>query len=95
MTELIAVHDVILRAELHPREREMLQHLALKLSAPEVPGEDLLCLPCASVDTSHPFYLQVETFMPGDTTTITVQIPHHYVFVISGVRARRSIGFTA
>jgi len=95
MRELVAVHDVILRADLPAREREMLSHFTLKLVAAHTSGEDLLCLPCISIDASHPFYLRVETFVPGDSDAMTVHIPHHYVFLISGAEARRSIGFTA
>ena len=95
MKSLVAVHDVILRADLPPRERELLSHLAIKLTAPDLPGQELLCLPCTRIDTSHHVYLQLETFRPDDEVTVEIQIPHQYVLLISGSESRRTIGFMA
>jgi hypothetical protein len=64
-----------------------------RIAAPS--GESLLHFWCTKIDTSHHFYISLETFKAGDETTHPIQLPHHFVFLISGAEYPNAIGFTA
>ena len=92
MTNLAATYSVVLRADLPVLERELFSHLCSSITS-ETNG-DLLHFSCTKIDTSHHFYLLMDTFKAGETKTRSVQIPHHFVFLISGEKLPTSIGFT-
>jgi len=91
MSELTQTYSVVLKADLPSRERELLEHLCCKITSSD--GGVLLHFQCTKIDVSHHFYIQMETFKPGDKITHPVKIPHHYVFLISGDESRPPIGF--
>jgi hypothetical protein len=86
-------YSVILKADLPPLELELLSHYARRVVSDS--GESLLHFACTKINDSHHYYLNVESFLPGEDTTDSLQIPHHYVFLISsgGEEERRPIGF--
>ena len=92
MTDTSDRYHVILRDGLPAREFAFFAHLCGRLTSEA--GEDLLYMRCATVDTSHHVYLQVETIWPGSDQLHPVQIPHFMVLLITGRDLPRSIGFT-
>ena len=92
-TVLTPRFSVVLRSDLPPRERELFEHFCCNITSPA--GGHLLHFLCSEVDTSHPFYIEMETFKPSDTQTHPIRIPHHLVMLISGADSRAPIGFLA
>jgi len=85
-------YSVILRSGLPPREAEFLEIFCGKITSAS--GEDdLLHFLCTKVDTSHPTYIEMETFHPVEKALSVVRIPHHFVLLIDGSEERPSIGF--
>jgi hypothetical protein len=77
---------------LPPTEVELLSQYTRRLMATD--GRALLHFDCVSIDTSHHYYLSMETFKPGDDLIIPLWVPHYYVLMISGGDDRSEIGFT-
>jgi hypothetical protein len=92
MTNLVATFSVVLRSDLPPLERELFSHFCSRITSDT--NGDLLQFSCTKIDASHHFYLLMDTFKNGDTETHPIQIPHHFVFLISGEILPTSIGFT-
>ena len=86
-------YSVVLRSDIPARERQLLEHVCSKITSPA--GEPLLHFWCTKIDTSHHFYISMDTFKPGDESIHAIQIPHHFVFLISGAEYPKAIGFTA
>jgi hypothetical protein len=85
MTELTwsdAKYSVILRSDIPALEAELLSHFCSPITSKT--GEALLHFLCTEIDPSHPFYVRMTTFKPKAEFTRPIQIPHHYVFLISG-----------
>jgi hypothetical protein len=96
MTDLKSKYSVVLRANLPAPEVELLAHYARRITSEA--GQELLFFDCASIDTSHGYYLIVEAFLPGAEVTDSLMIPHSYVFLISGGDyddGRLRVGFTS
>ncbi len=72
-------------------ERELLEHFCTRITSRS--RADLLHFQCTEIDVSHPQYIGMETFKPGQDHTLPVQIPHWLVFLISGADERAPIGF--
>ena len=86
-------YSVVLRANLPARELEFLSHWCNKLVSET--GEELLHFLCTRIDTTHHFYISLDTFKHGDEFAHSVQIPHQFVFFISGSDYPKGIGFTS
>lgn len=85
-------YSVVLRSGMPPAERELMEQFCCRITLAS--GEPpLLHVLCTSVDVSHPIYLFVEAFKPGDTSTHPLRIQHQYVLLISGDESRPPIGF--
>ena len=93
MTELLARYNVVLRSDIPERDFNFLLKHCSPVAGPD--GKPMLHFWCTQLDTSHPYYLQIDTFKSGDTVAYPVQIPHHFVFLISGSQRANPIGFTA
>lgn len=93
MNELVAKYSVVLRSDLPPREKELLNEFCGKIGSSD--GDMLLHFRCTKIDLSRNFYIEMESFKPGDEFTHPVRVPHHYVFLISGDDSRQPIGFLA
>lgn len=93
MSTLPEQYSVVLRSDLPQRERELLEQVCGKIVGGS--GHDLLHFRCTSINLAHGFYIEMETFKPGDTQTHPVRVPHHLVFLISGSDNKASIGFTS
>jgi hypothetical protein len=92
MSSLVPQYDVVLRSDLPPRERDLLEHACCKITSDS--GLDLLHFLFTEIDPSHPFYIAMQTFKPGGENTHPLRIPNHFVFLISGSEEQRaSIGF--
>jgi hypothetical protein len=87
------VYSVVLRADLPPAERHLLERFCGKVTDEE--GNVLLNLLCTRIDVSHSHYIEVETFKPSEAVTHTLKFPHHLVFIISGAEFDAPIGFAA
>lgn len=92
MADLSPTFSVVLRGDIPPRETELLSQLCAGKIVSQT-GDSLLHFQCTKIDVSHHFYIEMETFRSGDTSTHPVRIPHHYVLLISGDETRPSIGF--
>src|SRR5271168_4793099 len=85
MTELTwsdANYSVVIRSDIPSLEAELLSHFCNRITSKT--GSSLLHFLCTDVDLSRPCYVGMTTFKLKDQLTRPVQIPHHYVFVISG-----------
>ncbi len=91
MSKLQATYSVVLRADLPPLEREMLELFCGKILSRS--GESLLHFNCTRIDASHHAFLEMETFGPDDTETHPMRIPYHYIFLISGDQSKSPPGF--
>jgi hypothetical protein len=92
MPELQPTHAVVLRAGLPPREFEFFKLFAGRLEK-ENESEELLYFVCTRVNTGGA-YLEIDTYKPPETDVFTLQIPHHYVLLIStGNEDRPPFGF--
>ena len=93
MTDIADNFNIIFRSGLPARELAFFSHMCGRLTSPA--GEDLLVLKCASIDTSHHVYLQVEAIWPGSESTHPIQIPHQFVMLVVGRELPKEIGFSA
>ncbi|MDF2435261.1 MAG: hypothetical protein JWP44_4892 [Mucilaginibacter sp.] len=93
MATLSPTYSVVLRSDIPPLERELLEHFCAKIISRS--GEPLLHFLCTKIDLSHFHYIAMETFTSGAEDTHPVHVPHQYVLLISGDEARPSIGFLA
>jgi hypothetical protein len=84
--------SVLLKVDLPATEIELLSHYARRVISSQ--GLELLHFDCVNIDTSHHYYLSMETFKPGEDLMYPLWIPHHYVFMITGGDDRPGIGFT-
>jgi len=87
------VYNVVLRADLPPAERRLLERFCSKIE--DGWGEQLMTLTCTRIDVSHAYYIEVETLKPSEAVTHTLKFPHHLVFRISGAEFDAPIGFAA
>ena len=87
------VYSVVLRADLPPAERHLLERFCSVID--DGRGNLLLSLLCTRIDLSHAYYIEVETFKVSEAATHTLKFPHHLVFLISGAEFDAPIGFTA
>jgi hypothetical protein len=55
---------VVLKGDLPVSEIELLSHYARRVVSSQ--GVELLYFECVSIDTSHGYYLSMETFKPGE-----------------------------
>jgi hypothetical protein len=92
MSALPEQFSVVFRSDLRERDRELLEQFCGEIAGG--PGPDLLHFRCTSISLAHHFYIEMETFKPGDSQTHPVRVPHHFVFLISGSDSKASIGFT-
>lgn len=88
-----ARYSVVLRTAIPPEERQLLEQLCCPIPTPS--GGALLELLCTRIDLSHPVYVELETFRPGDDVARLVRIPHHFVLLISGDETEAPIGFAS
>jgi hypothetical protein len=70
-------HSVILKADLPELEIELLSHYARRVVSES--GKGLLHFACTKINSSHHYYLSIESFLPGTDITDTLLIPHNYV----------------
>ena len=97
MAKLQAHYRVILRSGLPEKERELLTLVCKTL--PEVAGESLLYFDCTVIDSSHHFYLGMETIQTdekGEESVYPLRIPSQYIFLMSGSSAevpKKGMGF--
>jgi hypothetical protein len=77
-----AKYSVVLRSDIPTLEAELLSHFCDGITSKT--GGALLHFLCTAIDLSHPSYVGMTTFKLGADYTHPVQIPHHYVFLISG-----------
>ena len=87
------VYSVVLRADLPPAERRLLERFCSPIE--DGGGAQLMTLMCTRIDVSHAYYIEVETFKPSDSVPHTLKFPHHLVFLISGAEFDAPIGFAA
>ena len=94
MASLASIFSVVLRHDLPETELELLSFYAGTLVSKS--GQVLLHFTCTNIDTTHGYYLKMDTFKSGaDEFTCPMRIPHHYVLMISGDNSNPSpIGFT-
>lgn len=92
MSKLKENYTVVLRSDLPPLEKEFLEQLCFKVTSKD--DSFLLVFRCTEVDTSHHYFINMETFKSKkDEFTMPIQVPLHYVILISGSKDRPSIGF--
>jgi hypothetical protein len=89
---LIHNYYVVLKSGLPTADLEILKEHSRRL---DMEGTEVPLFLCTSIDTSHGYYLKIDTFLPGDEATFSLQIPHQYVLLISGDAEVRGVGFTA
>jgi hypothetical protein len=77
-----AKYSVVLRSNIPANEVELLEHFCIRIITKQ--GDALLHFLCTELDLSNPCYIAMKTFKPKAELTHPVQIPHHYVFLISG-----------
>jgi hypothetical protein len=72
MSSLVQQYSVVLRSDLPPRERNLLENTC-KITSDS--GPDLLYFQCTEIDLSDPFYIEMQTFKPGDETLVLFAFP--------------------
>jgi len=77
-----AKYSVVLRSNIPANEVELLEHFCCRITTKQ--GDALLHFLCTDIELSHPCYVEMKTFKPKAEVIHILQIPHHYVFLISG-----------
>ena len=87
-----AKYSVVLRSNIPANEVELLEHFCSRIITKQ--GDALLHFLCTEIDLSNLCCIAMKTFKLEGKSTHPVQIPHHYVFLISGSEAEPfAIGF--
>lgn len=94
MSKLRENYTVLLRSDIPTLEKELIEQMSFKIVSDKGTGEYLPMFRCTEVSTTHHYLISMETFKSDDDEfTMSVQLPLHYVVMISGSKDHPSMGF--